>query len=138
MSPKTNINSIQYTLPIFNHVHITNAHIKRPSNSFMIWSRDMRSEISKTNPNKSNSEISQILGQQWQNMSNESKLKYKLMANQIQLEHIIKYPNYKYTPKIGNRKMESKKENLGQIGKQKFKNKIKVKSKSPQTIQEFD
>jgi len=74
-------------------------HIKRPQNSFMVWSAGMRLQISKCNPTKTNSEISIILGKIWNDMSDEYKLNYKLQADLIKIEHSKKYPDYVFKPK---------------------------------------
>lgn len=73
-------------------------HIKRPQNSFMIWSNEVRESIARSNPDKNNGEISRILGTIWNNMDNESKLHYKRLSENIKNEHKIMYPEYKYSP----------------------------------------
>ena len=79
-------------------------HIKRPPNSFILWSsekRHMRNIIDK-NKLKSklnNAVLSKLLGDEWANVPTETKLKYKIKADNLKLEHKIKYPDYKYEPK---------------------------------------
>lgn len=74
-------------------------HIARPPNCFMIWSTEMRKEISETNPHIPNTAISKYLGELWMNMSKEYKLHYRLKAEQVKHEHTLTNPGYKYTPK---------------------------------------
>ena len=73
-------------------------HIKRPQNSFMIWASETRPHIAKTKPYINNANISKILGQIWTQLPTNSKLNYKIKANNCKIEHKLKYPNYKYTP----------------------------------------
>ena len=79
-------------------------HIKRPPNSFILWSSEQRiirrNKISKNKLKINNSFVSKLLGDEWANISKETKLKYKIKADNIKLEHKIKYPEYKYEPKI--------------------------------------
>lgn len=74
-------------------------HVKRPQNSFMVWSSGMRIQIAKCNPTKTNAEISIILGKIWNDMSDEYKLNYKLQADLIKVEHYKQHPEYVYKPK---------------------------------------
>jgi hypothetical protein len=81
-----------------------NQHIKRPPNSFMLWSQTYRKKIFEDNITLNNAEISKLLGQQWKNLSNEEKQIYKDKAEQVKQEHKMQYPNYKYRPE---RKIET-------------------------------
>ena len=78
-------------------------HIKRPSNSFILWTQDNRSSLIKENPILNNAAISKLLGQQWNTLPYKEKQIYKDKAEQVKQEHKIQYPNYKYRPekKIG-------------------------------------
>ena len=78
-------------------------HIKRPANSFMIWTQDNRTKLFNENSTLNNAAISKLLGQKWNTLSNKEKQIYKDKAEQVKQEHKIQYPNYKYRPekKIG-------------------------------------
>jgi hypothetical protein len=78
-------------------------HIKRPQNSFMIWSNEFRDSIASSYPDESNSGISRILGTIWNNLDDETKLHYKKLSDQIKREHKIMYPEYRYKPTRTNR-----------------------------------
>ena len=79
-------------------------HVKRPPNSFILWSSEKRHMRNIIDKNKSKSKLnnavfSKLLGDEWANVPTETKLKYKIKADNLKLEHKIKYPDYKYEPK---------------------------------------
>ena len=74
-------------------------HIKRPMNSFMVWSRDERRRISEENPKMHNSEISKRLGASWKQLSEEERKPYAEEAKRLRQLHFLEHPEYKYRPK---------------------------------------
>ena len=74
-------------------------HIKRPMNSFMVWSRMERKRISEANPKMHNSEISKQLGSSWKMLSEEDRAPYAEEAKRLRDLHMSEYPDYKYRPK---------------------------------------
>ncbi|XP_012555836.2 uncharacterized protein LOC101236863 [Hydra vulgaris] len=74
-------------------------HIKRPMNSFMVWSRMERKRISEANPKMHNSEISKQLGTSWKMLSEEDRAPYAEEAKRLRDLHMSEYPDYKYRPK---------------------------------------
>ena len=74
-------------------------HIKRPINSFMLWTLEHRRQLCNENSSLNNAEISTLLGQTWNALSNEAKQTYKDKADQVKQEHKRKYPDYIYRPK---------------------------------------
>ena len=74
-------------------------HIKRPMNSFMVWSRIERKKISEANPKMHNSEISKRLGQSWKLLSEEDRKPYAEEAKRLRQLHMKEHPEYKYRPK---------------------------------------
>ena len=66
-----------------------NQHIKRPPNSFMLWTQTYRKKLFETNPTLKNAEISKLLGQQWKHLSSEEKQIYKDKSEQVKKEHKI-------------------------------------------------
>ena len=74
-------------------------HIKRPNNSFMVWAKEMRPIVCKSNPTILNTGISVLLGRIWTNMTESQKKTYKQKSIILNLEHKLQYPYYKYTPR---------------------------------------
>jgi len=74
-------------------------HIKRPMNSFMVWSRMERKRISIENPKMHNSEISKRLGASWKALSEEERKPYAEEAKRLRQIHIQEHPEYKYRPR---------------------------------------
>lgn len=74
-------------------------HIKRPMNSFMVWSRIERRKISEANPKMHNSEISKRLGASWKELSEEDRKPFAEEAKRLRQIHMQEYPEYKYRPK---------------------------------------
>ena len=84
---------------INDKIKVNEQHIKRPSNSFMVWSQDNRTILFKENPTLKNAEISKLLGKKWNELSNDAKKIYKDKAKKVAQEHKRQYPNYIYRPK---------------------------------------
>ena len=78
-------------------------HIKRPMNSFMVWSRMKRQQLAQENPKMHNSEISRRLGLEWKQLTDEQKQPYVDEAKRIRAEHMREHPDYKYKPRRRNK-----------------------------------
>lgn len=74
-------------------------HIKRPMNSFMVWSREKRCEILKKHPGINNAVVSKTLGAAWKNLSEEDKKPYIYEAQRLAEQHRGDHPEYKYRPR---------------------------------------
>lgn len=74
-------------------------HIKRPMNSFMVWSREKRCEILKKHPGINNAVVSKTLGAAWKNLSEEDKKPYVYEAQRLAEQHRDDHPDYKYRPR---------------------------------------
>lgn len=74
-------------------------HIKRPMNSFMVWSREKRCEILKKHPGINNAVVSKTLGAAWKNLSEEDKKPYVFEAQRLAEQHRDAHPEYKYRPR---------------------------------------
>ena len=78
-------------------------HIKRPMNSFMVWSRMKRQQLAQENPKMHNSEISRRLGIEWKQLSEEQKKPFVDEAKRIRADHMREHPDYKYKPRRRNK-----------------------------------
>jgi hypothetical protein len=94
-------------------------YVKRPPNCFMLWASDIRKDVSISYPNKTNSEISIILGELWHTLNDNYKMKYNNRAIQAKEEHNLKYPSYKYSPTKNNKNNKIKKVKKVKIIKEK-------------------
>lgn len=74
-------------------------HIKRPSNSFILFSRKYRPLVHQQHPNSDNRTVSKILGQWWYNLDQAEKNKYKVEAFQQKEDHFKKHPEWKWCSK---------------------------------------
>ncbi|KMQ83971.1 sox domain-containing protein dichaete-like protein [Lasius niger] len=74
-------------------------HIKRPMNSFMVWSKERRKEIARENPKMHNSEISKQLGEEWTKLPPETKQEFIDISHQLRDEHKKQHPDYRYIPR---------------------------------------
>ena len=75
------------------------AHVKRPMNCFMVWSREKRYNILKEHPGINNAEVSKALGAAWRKLSEEDKEPYVEEARRLTEQHKVENPGYKYQPK---------------------------------------
>lgn len=74
-------------------------HIKRPMNSFMVWSREKRCDILKKHPGINNAVVSKTLGAAWKSLTEEEKKPYVYEAQRLAEQHRDDHPEYKYRPR---------------------------------------
>ena len=71
-------------------------YIKRPMNSFMLWSKSERKRLAQENPEKDNSEVSTMLGHKWKEMSAQDKQPFVVQATKLKEHHRRTFPAYRY------------------------------------------
>ncbi|GBC03788.1 hypothetical protein RclHR1_05320005 [Rhizophagus clarus] len=76
-----------------------NGHIPRPKNCFMAYREHMQHKVLAENPGMNNKVVSIIAAQMWNKEPEDVKQFWKERAQQLKLEHKIKYPDYKFAPK---------------------------------------
>ena len=82
--------------------------IKRPMNAFMLWSKKRRLEISKSEVNLHNSEISKILGKEWKTLKQDEKMPFIRKSEKLMVKHKIENPDYRYKPRKKKQEKEIK------------------------------
>ncbi|KAJ3934969.1 MAG: hypothetical protein NXY57DRAFT_589063 [Lentinula lateritia] len=90
-------------------------HIPRPRNPFMIFRSEYHAQSKiTTDVERDHRHISRIVGYLWNNMSEEDKAPYRLMAEKEKAEHQRKYPGYRFCP--GTRTSKPVKRNVKRNG----------------------
>ncbi|KAK4475300.1 hypothetical protein MN116_000621 [Schistosoma mekongi] len=88
-SSKQNIESNSYKQSIKYH-----GHIKKPLNAFMLFMKEMRSQVIAECTLKESAAINQILGRKWHALSSEAQAKYYKLAKQEKELHQQLYPGW--------------------------------------------
>ncbi|CAG8532483.1 11253_t:CDS:1 [Acaulospora morrowiae] len=76
-----------------------NGHIPRPKNCFMAYREQIQRKVLEENPGMNNKLVSVIAAKMWNEETEEVKQFWRERAQQLKIEHMIKYPNYKFAPK---------------------------------------
>ncbi len=71
--------------------------VKRPMNSFLVFSNQTRPILQAENKDLNNAQISKLLGTKWQMMSDEDRASYVETATKIRAEFSAAHPDYVYT-----------------------------------------
>jgi hypothetical protein len=71
----------------------------RPPNAFILYRRSKQPDIVAKNEGISNNEVSKQVGEMWHKEPLEEKMKFQRLADAAKLDHMKKYPEYKYRPR---------------------------------------
>jgi len=71
--------------------------VKRPMNSFLLFSNEMRPILQAQNKDQSNAQISKLLGNAWKALPIEEKKRYVERAAKIKTDFSAAHPDYVYT-----------------------------------------
>ncbi|KAJ9621143.1 hypothetical protein H2204_011970 [Knufia peltigerae] len=75
------------------------ARVPRPPNAFILYRKDHHPALKAVQPDLPNNAISVILGKQWNQENEETKDRYKTMADIIKAQHARANPGYQYSPR---------------------------------------
>ncbi|KAF7594027.1 hypothetical protein BBP40_010305 [Aspergillus hancockii] len=73
--------------------------VPRPPNAFILYRQHHHPRIKEAYPDITNNEISIILGKQWKAESEEVKVQFRSMAEELKKKHTEDHPDYHYTPR---------------------------------------
>ncbi|CAG8471290.1 10481_t:CDS:1 [Acaulospora colombiana] len=88
----------------------------RPPNAFILYRRSKQPDIVAANEGISNNEVSKQIGEMWHKESVAEKQKFQLMADQAKIEHLKKFPDYKYRPRKPHEKRRRTKRPSASLG----------------------
>lgn len=87
------------------------SRVKRPMNSFLLFSNEIRPILQAKYKEKSNAQISKLIGEQWHKMDSEKKKAYVEAAEKIKEQFNKEHPDFVYTKR--SRKRQRKE--LGEV-----------------------
>jgi len=88
--------------------------IKRPMNSFMLFSNELRPVLQSIHPDHTNNDISKLLGNIWKSMSEEQKNPYVQRAAKIKAEFAVQHPDFTYSKNQRKKQKKRKHDTPGQ------------------------
>ncbi|KND02907.1 uncharacterized protein SPPG_01987 [Spizellomyces punctatus DAOM BR117] len=114
--PVTSFPTTQYGFPSYlvstNPKPAAPKRIPRPANSFMTYRMEKQHEVLAKHAGANNKDISVIIGEMWRNEPEAVKEYYRKKAEMGRKEHMLRYPDYKYTPLKKRKESSTKKARL--------------------------
>ncbi|KRZ84750.1 TWiK family of potassium channels protein 7 [Trichinella sp. T8] len=87
--------------------HVEGKKIRRPLNSFMVWSHHRRLK-SQMQASQNHSQLSKVLGNVWNTLDPRKKECYKQIAHWLHVMHVWEFPDYKYCPQKKEKNQDGK------------------------------
>jgi len=81
----------------------------RPPNAFILYRRSKQQLVLDEHGEISNNEVSKMIGKMWHNEPIEERVRWHQLADQKKIEHIARYPDYKYQPRRPSDRIRRKK-----------------------------
>ena len=91
----------------YYYVIIESSLLTKPTchHNVQIWAKKMRPIFAKGHPDLDNGPISTLLGIYWKQQTSTEKKEFRDLADLEKEQHRLKYPAYKYQPKINKKRL---------------------------------
>ncbi|KAG6868312.1 hypothetical protein C0993_005117 [Termitomyces sp. T159_Od127] len=96
--------------------------IPRPPNAFILYRSYMTGKLPPPSPGtyRKQGDISRMISELWRNESKEVKAQYQQLALTKKLEHEVKYPGYKYSPRSKEQRERERRARLNETNSSTF------------------
>jgi len=81
----------------------------RPPNAFILYRRSKQQLVLDEHGEISNNEVSKMIGKMWHGEPIEERVRWHQLAEEKKLEHVARYPDYKYQPRRPSDRIRRKK-----------------------------
>eukprot|EP00741_Cyanophora_paradoxa_P023820 tig00021623_g23009.t1 len=92
-------NYVLQAVPIMGKQQEEEPRVRRPQNSFLLFSNEFRGKLRAANKELTNADVSRMLGEKWKALPEEEKKKYRERAEKIRVDFQAKHPDFSYAAK---------------------------------------